>query len=62
MLVSASFFDFFFENSLQNYKNLTKKLKTFIKGATKSPRKTIFVFATKIGEITTNILNCYFSN
>ena len=31
-----------------------------VKGATKSYQKIIFVSATKIGENTTNILNCYF--
>ena len=34
----------------------------FFKGAAKSYRKIFFVSATKIGENTTNILNCYFSS
>ena len=34
----------------------------YFKGATKSYRKIIFVSATKIGENTTTILNCYFSS
>ena len=33
-----------------------------VRGATKSYWKIIFVSATKIGQITTNILNCYFSS
>ena len=33
-----------------------------LKAATKSYRKIIFESATKIGENTTNILNCYFSS
>ena len=36
------------------------KKKKNIKEATKLSPKIIFVSATKIGEITTNILNCYF--
>ena len=36
--------------------------KNYFKGATKSYWKIIFVSATKIGENTTNILNCYFSS
>ena len=33
-----------------------------VRGATKSYWKIIFVSTTKIGQITTNILNCYFSS
>ena len=43
-------------------KNLIKIADTSFKGATKSYREIIFVSATKIGENTINILNCYFSS
>ena len=63
------------ERKLHNFtKNLSGTLVNQIKnqdlngefagfrGAMKSYRKIIFVSATKIGENTTNILNCYFSS
>ena len=34
----------------------------YLKGATKSLRKIVFVSTTTIGENTTNVLNCYFLN
>ena len=40
---------------------IAKKLFLTIKGAMKLSPKIVFVFATKIGEDATKILNCYFS-
>ena len=45
---------------LENETSFSIQIKKLIKGATKSYRKIIFVSATKIGENTSNILNCYF--
>ena len=48
-----------FWNRLVNAKNW---IVLIIEGATKAYQKIIFVSTTKIGENTTNILNCYFSS
>ena len=57
--IQKKYCNFYVNNKVRN---INSYITDCIKGATKSYRKIIFVSATKIGENTTNILNCYFSS